>query len=282
MSTEAEIIGRYAREALAPAELADGQRYMFRAADGSLEEVDLTGATPAFKTGVVRVTDVASFVCCWKKHSDESSEIFADIDTGTVTAVLDAHTATEARHQRHLVILTLAATPEWKTWTRAAGRYHRQEEFAEFLEDNCMDLAPAGEPIVMPGGTYPNIDAASFLELAEHLTAHSNARFVKGKKLHNGQVTFAYTEDVTVRGGQKGDIDVPTVFLLAIRPYEDCAAGRLVARLRTRTGVETGMQIGFWLMDADKVKRAAFAEVLDRVFEETGAAIPILLGRPAA
>ncbi|HET9893761.1 MAG TPA: DUF2303 family protein [Streptosporangiaceae bacterium] len=272
--TEAEVVSELAFDALRPVALDAGKHYVFRGVDGDLVDRDLTGQMPARKTGTVTVTDVASFAVYWDKHHDHNSEIYASADDSTITAVLDAHNAAGARYQQHRLVLELVTTPSWDAWTQYDGKIRGQQDFAEFLEDHYADLAGSSEVINMPYGTVKNVSAATFLEIAQHLTASTKAVFERGEKISNGALKFAYKEDVEVRGGSKGELEVPTVFLLAIKPYEDCDdTTRIVARLRTRTSREVGMNIGYFLLDPGQVKRDAFSHVVGKVEDVTGSVI---------
>ena len=96
--TEAEVIRDLASRAAAPTRVENSRkRYAWISQDGTLTEADLARAvSPAHKTGHITVTDVASFAGYYIRHADEDSEVFADLDAGTVTAVLDAHHSTAA------------------------------------------------------------------------------------------------------------------------------------------------------------------------------------------
>ena len=164
--TEAEIVRDLAYQAVRPALLERGNQYAWITRDGALVEADLSDKMPAMKDGTVIVRDVESFGVYYDKHADDDSEVFADLDAGTITAVLDAHhsadwaarglTLDDARWQQHRLVLALKPTLPWVTWTAQNRKPMTQIDFADFLEDNRRDLDPDG-----------GITAADFLELAQ-------------------------------------------------------------------------------------------------------------------
>ena len=91
----------------------------------------------------IAVRDCKSFLDYWKLYSDSDSRAFADRDKSLISAVLDYHQTGEPQSPRwgsHRLMLTLRFTEEWKTWTGKNGVKMTQAEFAEFLEDNALDI----------------------------------------------------------------------------------------------------------------------------------------------
>jgi uncharacterized protein YfdQ (DUF2303 family) len=250
-------------------ELQPGSIYAFRT-PGGVQQVDLYDAhrtTPERKTGTTTVRDTASFVELWNKHSDADSEIYADAEALTVTAVLNASgpSADGARYGDHRLTLSLRTTQAWKEWTKNDGQQMPQEAFAEFLEDHLPDLQqPAG---------------AEMLEIAQSIRGTTKAEFASGSRLQSGQRTFQYTEDTKVTAGAKGTLVVPEVFKIGIVPFEGAAGYNLTARLRYRIGRDSGLTLGYKLERPGDTLTAAFDDVRTAI----GAQIqtPILNGTPA-
>lgn len=269
--TEAEVIRDLAFKAAVPAVLIAGARYAWRNEDGTLTEADLTGDMPARKTGTVTVRDVASFAAYYNKHSDDDSEVFADIGEATVTAVLDAHHGAEeyaARWQQHRVVLALQETLPWQRWLEFDRQMRPQVAFAEFLEDNYRDIAP--------GGT---VKAADLLEIAQSFQATTKADFVSGQRLSSGEFELTMAEQTTASAGRKRNITIPAEFDLAIRPYEDCDPKVVAARFRYRAGPD-GLKLGYFLNDPARHAEQAVKDIAAKV----SAAISgktIMLGVPA-
>jgi uncharacterized protein YfdQ (DUF2303 family) len=264
----AQTIVATALRAAPPAELTPGKVYAFHTASG-IHKVDLTGDEykdqPSRKTGTTTVRDASSFLAYWGKHSDEDSEVYADAEKLTITAVLDAHTADDGpRWSGHRLHLALRETEAWKQWMRFDGHLLSQEAFAEFLEDHLPELL---EP-----------SAAAMLEIAQSFQAAVKVDFQSATRLSSGQRQFSYVETQTSKAGQKGQLTVPEVFTIGLVPFEGSDGYRLTARLRHRI-TQDGLKLGFKLERPDDIRRTAFADVVKAIGEEIDT--PILNGTPA-
>lgn len=255
-----------------PRPVEAGKLYVVPTATGGREVVDLTGdsyrETPRRKAGLVVVEDVAAFAQYYAKHADEASEVYADLDNGTVTAVLDAHKGTEegARWAQHRLKLRLKPTEQWKTWTEKNRVYMPQGMFAEFLEDNLVDIAP--EPV----------DAATMLEVATSFQAKQRVSYSSGTVLASGDIRLNYTEETDATAGAKGQITVPKVFAVGLAPFDDVQPYKIEARLRHR--IEGGHLKLCYILDrpVDYV-RSAVKDVVEQVQDATG--VKVMRGTPA-
>ncbi|RPE40228.1 uncharacterized protein DUF2303 [Streptomyces sp. Ag109_O5-1] len=261
---EAQVIVDTALLAAAPAELEIGKVYAFRTPAG-VEKVDLTGDqykdAPTRKTGTTTVRDTASFLAYFGKHADADSEVYADAERFTVTAVLDANTAGAARWGGHRAVLALRQTDAWKQWAASDGKLMTQEQFAEFLEDHLPELL---EP-----------DAATMLEIAQSIQGVAKAEFQSGTRLNSGERKLAYVETVTAKAGQKGELVIPETFVVGLVPFEGGEGFRLTARLRYR--INGGpLQLGYKLERPADVLRTAFQGVVTEISE--GITVPVLNG----
>jgi uncharacterized protein YfdQ (DUF2303 family) len=272
----AEVIRDLALEVAAPSRLEPGNVYGWLS-NGQVHKIDLTGDAyrelPERKKGTVTVRDVASFAQYYEKHSDSGSDVFADLDAATFTAVLDAHEGIAdsgsdgARWQQHRLVLQLQQTLPWRTWLKMDRQMLTQQQFAEFLEDNCRDLAPDGP-----------VSAADLLEVAQSFQAKTSVRFSKGTRLATGQTQLTYVEDVTASAGQRGEIVIPSEFALAIVPYEDCPPALVPARFRYR--LDGGdLRLGYFLADPARIAREAVAQIGEKVAHEC--TVMVMQGRPA-
>jgi uncharacterized protein YfdQ (DUF2303 family) len=251
-----------------PAELTPGKFYAFVTPEGGVHKVDLTGEDykdqPTRKRGTTTVRDAESFLTYWTKHHDDSSEVYADAERLTVTAVLDAHTADSARWSGHRLHLALRETDAWKQWLRLDGQLMKQEEFAEFLEDHLPELL---EP-----------SSAEMLEIAQSFQAAVKVDFQSATRLSSGQRQFQYVETATTKAGQKGQLTVPEVFTIGLVPFEGSDGYRLTARLRHRIG-QDGLRLGYKLERPDEIRRTAFADVVKAIGEQIDTAV--MNGQPA-
>lgn len=278
----AEIVRDLATQAARPHRLDLENYYAIALPGGRIETIDLTGDQyrdfPQRKAGTVTVRNVASFKTYWDRHHDTDSEVYADLDKGTVTAVLDAHRGRlpgsldevdEARWEQHRLILRLERTLPWIRWTCHDRKLLTQQQFAEFVEENASDVDPQGR-----------VKAADLLEVAQEFHAHTTVRFTKGTRLASGQAQFQWTEETTASAGrtEKGTIEIPAEFDLAIWPYEDCEPAIMAARFRYRIN-HGDLQLGYCLNNPERVAQEAVASVVEKLAAECG--VTVMYGQPA-
>lgn len=263
---EAQTIVDTATRAAEPHQLEPGKVYAFNTPSG-VHKVDLTGPeyrdVPERKTGTTTVRDVGSFTHYYGKHADNDSEIYADAERLTVTAVLDAHTETGPRWGGHRLHLDLRESDAWQQWTRSDGTLMSQEKFAEFIEDHLPELI---EP-----------DSATMLEIAQSLQATTSVDFQSGHRLQDGQRQLKYVETTQAKAGAKGELTIPEVFTVGLVPFDNSEGYRLTARLRYRiSGSE--LSIGYKLERPKDVQAAAFADVLEQISGDIG--VTVMTGTP--
>lgn len=248
-------------------ELEIGKFYVFNTPTG-IADVDLTGPEHTGKltrkTGTTTVRDAESFLAYWTKHHDDDSEVYADAERLTVTAVLDANTASNARFGGHRVHLALRETTTWTQWLTSDGSLMKQEPFAEFLEDHLAELL---DPT-----------AADMLEIAQSFQAAVKVDFQSASRLSSGQRQFQYVETVQSKAGQKGQLTVPETFTIGLVPFEGSEGYKLTARLRHRIG-QDGLRLGYKLERPDEIRKTAFADVLKAIGGQLDR--PVMNGTPA-
>lgn len=266
--TAVSNIADLATAASEPCEVEPGHLYVVMGPNGPVT-LDYTGPEfqdlPKRKTGTTVVRDVASFAEYWGKHSGASSEIYASRDGLKVTAVLDAHGANTPNWGGHRLVLQLEHTTAYRAWKDASGREMSQEEFANFLEDNRVD-------IVSP-------PAAEMLEVAQSIQATSSVEFASAHRLVDGQRRIGYVETNTARAGTKGELSIPAELTLGLFVFKGTAqADAFTARFRHR--INGGqLRLMYKLDRPDDVVDAAFAGVVQEVAEQCAATV--LVGTPA-
>lgn len=257
-----------AQRAADPKPVEPGSIYLVATANGDVKTIDLYDAhrpTPARKTGTTTVRDAASFAAFWAKHSDNTSEVYADADRLSVTAVLNADSPTAADWGDHRLRLELRETDAWKQWAANDGKLLEQEQFAEFIEDHLPEiLDPA---------------AAEMLEIAQSISGTVKAEFTSGTRLATGQRQLSYVETITTKAGQKNNLVIPETFIVGLLPFEGLTEGyRITARLRYR--IEgTGLRIGYKLDRPGDSRKKAFEDITAAIGEQI--TTPILNGTPA-
>lgn len=270
--TAPEVIRDLAFAAREPSQLEPGGIYAWMD-NGQVHKIDLTGDQfrdfPKRKQGTVTVRNVASFAHYYGKHALGSSEVFADLDAGTFTAVLDAHggEADDTNWQQHRLVLQLQQTLPWKTWLANDRQMIGQQAFAEFLEDNARDVAPNGRTT-----------ASDLLEVAQSFQAATKVSFTSGTRLATGQTQLTYVEEVDAKAGKRGAIDIPAEFDLAIVPYEDCAPKIMAARFRYRLA-NGELRLGYFLNDPARTARDACEQIAAKLAKACD--VTVMLGQPA-
>lgn len=267
-STAIETIADLARDGHESENLIPGAIYAFRLGD-KVELVDLTGDVyldvPRRKRGTVQVRDVASFAEYWRKHHDAASEVYADRERRTVTAVLDAHAADVPGWGQHRLVLALTYSEALKAWLDRDGKLMDQEHFAEFLDDQRADIR---EP-----------SAAEMLEIAQTIQGTSKVDWQAGHRLVDGQRRIGYVETNTASAGQKGEIAIPTQITIGVQVFDGSAvAHALTARFRHR--IDGGrLRLMYKLDRPADVVTAAFDGVVAELGEACSATV--LRGTPA-
>lgn len=270
------------RQTTTPHLLEPGHIYAIATRDG-VEQIDLTGdphrPRPARIAQTVRLTHVDSLIAYWDKHADNSSDVYADRDKRTITAVLDAHHATidserhsgtdeefRPRWQTHRAVVALTLSDPIQAWLAHNGKYLAQVPFAEFLEEHLPY-------IVQP-------DAADLLEVAQSFQATTAATFKSGYKLVNGQRQLEYTEHIDATASVRGDsIAVPTHMLLRLPIWRGASTvEEVTARIRYRInhGGAGQLGIGYALDRITDVIDGAFESEVDMVEQHIGR--PVLRG----
>jgi uncharacterized protein YfdQ (DUF2303 family) len=176
---------------------------------------------PRRLSGYISLTDAASFIEYVTSFSDDSTRLFFDKQQIKLTAALDYHLpggVPVPSWKEHACALTFTHSTEWKTWIAKNRHQFKQEDFADFIEENQRDVT--------------NPEAAIFLELAMHLEGTKKVKFTSGKRLDSGAAQLEYIEDIETKG--KGNIKVPPGFEITIPIFEGADPQIIAARLRYR------------------------------------------------
>lgn len=214
----------------------------------------------------VSLFDPQSFNTYYGLFSDENSRVFADETKQQVVAILDYHesgAAGEPRWGQHRATLSLRASEQWKTWTGKNNQSFGQQAFAEFLEQNAMDIKDPAP--------------ASIREITSDLQATTEVDFGSGLRMNDGQVRFKYTETTktTVNGSE---IKVPDHFTLEIPVFVGGPPCPMYAFLRWRIK-EQKLIWWYTLRRPEESMRIMFLAARDSIASNLG--ITIINGVPA-
>jgi uncharacterized protein YfdQ (DUF2303 family) len=258
-TTEAEVVADLARLAQTPEELDPSKAYVLVVKDGeAVEELDLEHLleSPRRASGTYTPADVLSFMHYVQVHAvTEHTTIWVDQLAARIVAVINDHGESATGFGDHRVALQLVRTPEWSHWLAADGKYLTQEQFAEHLQDGIMEIR---DP-----------DAATMLEIAQTIQGKTNADWKSAVRLDNGQVGFAYQEEVAATAGRAGNMEIPATLALGIAPFYGEAPFEIGARLRYRIR-EGNLSIGYKLERPGDVELNVLKDIRDRLTDEAG------------
>src|SRR6185312_10118345 len=81
-----------------------------------------------------------SFVTYFTDFCNEDSRIFVDLAAPSVTGIIDYHSDKSPEWCEHRVSVEFRYTNEWQAWRGRNQKSSDQESFAQFLEDNLVDI----------------------------------------------------------------------------------------------------------------------------------------------
>lgn len=245
-----------------------GDRQVLLVPDGyRLEDVSDPLRLPRRIRQSVSLDDAASMVAFVNRFSGPSSVLVADFTSLSVNAVIDFHGGNEGAEAGSVGACDFVAhfgllpSEEFTRWDKMEGNLHDQAAFAEFLEENSVDM-------VLP-------EAATMVEISRDLEATTNAAFRAKTRLENGDRTFSYETETKV----KGDLVVPTKFTISIPLFNGEEPEELQALFRFRPQPD-GLKLGFVWHRVEYRRRSQFNLIAHRIAEETG--VPVFAGRAAA
>lgn len=254
MTTEAEAIADLAREGAAePMILKNdkGREFLVYPADRGVKDITeqfaVPGLLPDHIVQGVTLQTLDSLVDYVNRFKGANTVLFADIAGNVICAMIDYHSPTAADHADHIARMALPFSEEWKTWSGVDGKLMDQLEFARFLEENAGD-------VVTPTG-------AELLEACRDLQARRKVNFIKAVRTNSDNESFEFTDETTATT-RKGDVEVPSKFVLEIPVYFGQGATKLQAFLRWRLVDGEGLKLGVKLHRAEHVRQAIFKQIV--------------------
>jgi uncharacterized protein YfdQ (DUF2303 family) len=213
--------------------------------------------------------EAAAFVSYVKEFCTPTTRVFLDQDKLTFTAILDYHnggsTVTDQPGPEwcdHIATFTIRTTPEWEAWKGSNKNSFDQVEFAEFLEDNIVE-------VVEPSG-------ADMLEITRSLEAKKDVSYSSGIRLANG--AFRLHFDEAIRGTantQHGTIDIPEEFKLQMQVVRGGSLMKFPARFKYRLK-DRGLTLWYEIIRPHRIIEKAIEETVALIAEGTG--VPIWKG----
>lgn len=248
---------------------------------------------PERKRGVARLTTVQSLIDITNRFKDGNSAIFVKVgasDQGeSLTTVFDYHEQSpegEPRFCQHTAVYNFPKTEKWEIWSGRSKEKISQIEFANFIEENILDLLPPPTD-EDKSATAENIRAVSkklglgiagpekLLELARGLSIFEGAKATNVVNTTSGEFQLEFTTEHRDATGQR--FSPPGLFLIGVQIFEDGPAYRIPVRLRYR--LQNG-QISwiYEILNAQQYVRDAIADTVEYAKEKTN--LPIFFGMP--
>jgi uncharacterized protein YfdQ (DUF2303 family) len=217
--------------------------------DWKVEDLEHLKTTPDVIAGFANFYRGEDFCDYVAEYKSESMRIFFDRNELAFTACLNFHSKDSPTWNRHKAILQLIKTLAWKKWSESSGTWRSQREFAEFIEDNT-------ESIAKPDGVV-------LMELVSELTAHSRSNVTSVARTDNGSDRVVFEQTREIKAG-KGSVDLPSVILLGITPFESAQSYEVKARIQCKV-VDSKILLRYQLVNADLVMEHALDAMKSRV-----------------
>lgn len=240
----------------------------------ALTELDKRAGGPLRRTGIVKLTEVDSFISFIGRWGGEATVVYADTAALGFVAVLNDHPVGDGNGitawRDHRVEYACPRSPEWIAWTAVDGEAMRQTEFADFIESRLEDIV---QPTSEDGGInhiFPR--PLELLEMSRNLHIHTKGTFQRTVDPTTGSYTLINKSEHEV-----GSTVIPRAFAIAIPVFEGGSRYELEARIRFVLG-EAGPAFSFALHRRVEIERVAFGAVRDQVGKET--ARQVLAGKP--
>lgn len=175
--------------------------------------------------------DLDSFCNYVRDHATEDSSLYLRPDIKklefSAIAYIDDCKRNSPNWRQEKVTYVPETSVEWEEWTKNNKQKMRQEDFALFLEEHLCDIVDD-----VNGKTT----ALTLLQAVTNLYEVRNVTYGRTVSLSNGMASFEFREE----DGQKGQIQVPTEFVVGIPVFEDGPAYTIRAKLRYRIDRNSG------------------------------------------
>lgn len=201
----------------------------------------------------VTLQNAEALIAYLERYKGDTSMMFADVEKNRIVGAIDYHGPGKAALVKHRAALDLPYSEEWKIWSGVDGVLKPQLEFARFVEENAPDIkAP---------------DAGTLLDAVRDLQAHRSVNFIKAVRTASDNENFEYNDTTEAR--TKGDLELPTKFLLSIPVYFGDPPTEVQAFLRWKLD-DGQLKLGIKLHRAEHIRQAAFNLIVTVAAERTG------------
>jgi len=239
-------------------EEVDNQKFAIVPDDYELLNLEKLQKKPQRKTGKIFFEDVPSFNRYVTTHKGEGTEIFASLESTSVMAILNHHSLSDPGWSDFIAQYDCPLSEQWKIWTEKNKKSFSQIEFAEFIDENRLDiLAPDKDKGIN------NPSSTELLEMITKLTDTRRVNFSQGVDRHNGAMIFEYSNQEENKE-EKGKITIPEVISLGLAPFLHGKKYRIDCRLMYRTD-DKKLRFSYSLDQANEILKDAFLSVVDMI-----------------
>jgi hypothetical protein len=248
---------------------------------------------PKIITQAVKLQNVDTLCEYVNRFKNPDSALFADISSNTILAVIDYHTGAirppsdgqdapkaiadpnpKAAHTKHTASLTIPYSLEWQTWTGIDGQMMSHVDFANFLEENALDIVPLGQ-LKDSAGNLVEDAPTTIYELVREMQLRSS--YGAASVVRNGDyisVEMQKGDDITT----KTNVSLPGSIQINIPVYFGEHAVLVEALMRQKV-VDGKIKMGVKLRRPEQYRQDEFKRIVDEVRGQVE--LTTLYGKPA-
>ncbi len=189
---------------------------------------------------------VESFMDYIDEFVGNRTKIYFNRNALTFRAVFDSHTLGQPSWGDHLATFKLTISRQWKTWLERAKKPMEPSTFAEFIEENAIDvLTPT---------------SADLMELLLNFDVTSTVNFGSVSRIGKGLISLQYTEEVK-QGARTNQIEIPEKFELYIPVVE--GGPRLKVTLRFHFKLKEGaLSVWYDVVQKEQIQEEAVNQTI--------------------
>ena len=219
---------------------------------------------------IITFKDLDAFCNYVSDHAIDDSSLYLRPDIKklefSAIAYIDDCKRNSPNWRQEKVTYVPETSVEWEEWTKNNKKRMGQEDFALFLEEHLCDIVDDAN-----GKTT----ALTLLTAVTNLFEVRNVTYGSKVSLSNGMASFEFREE----DGQKGQIQVPTEFVLGIPVFEDGPAYTIRAKLRYRIDRNTGsLCLWYELQLINRIFKNAIERQSNAISERLAIKLPIYNG----
>lgn len=218
-----------------------------------LDDRDSYPLTPDRVEGNRTVGDLPSFLAELERRplDETGSTLWGNADRGVITAVYNDHDGDDAGWRDDKLTLQLTKDPDWVAWHALSGNAFRQEQFGDKVEELL-------HTVVSP-------DQAELLEVIDSVRASSKGEFESAITRANGAQRVTYNTEVTTRAGRTGELEVPQIITLELRPWEGHQEVYMVDAYFRLKIADGGLTLSIKLKPTRQILRTAWNDLTTKV-----------------